>query len=209
MSETTTQRPQLPRDQPRPEQPHPGRPRRPAPDHDPAAGFENLYRANIDAVTAYFARRTTDPQTVADLTADTFVEAITSYTTFDPRRGSARAWLFGIARRIFARHCESDARHRERAVRLAGRRELTADHVEELRDRIDAEREGRSLVSELTRLPDLDRQAVELVDIAGLKAREAAQVLGISAGALRMRLMRARTRLRRAHATRPESGVTP
>lgn len=85
-----------------------------------------MYRANIDAVTAYFARRSTDPQTVADLTADTFVEAITSYTTFDPRRGTARAWLFGIARRVFAKHCESDARRRERAVRLAGRRELAA-----------------------------------------------------------------------------------
>ena len=115
-----------------------------------------MYRAHIDAVTAYFARRSTDPQTVADLTADTFVEAITSYSTFDPRRGTARAWLFGIARRVFAKHCESDARHRERAVRLAGRRDLAADHVEELLDRIDAEREGRALVSELTRLPDLD-----------------------------------------------------
>lgn len=167
-----------------------------------------MYRANIDAVTAYFARRSTDPQTVADLTADTFIEAITSYTTFDPRRGTARAWLFGIARRVFAKHCESDARRRERAVRMAGRRELAADHVEELLDRIDAEREGRALVSELTRLPDLDRQAVELVDIAGLKAKEAAEVLGISSGALRMRLMRARTRLRRAHTARPESGAT-
>ena len=205
MSETTTQRLQSARHQPRTVQKHPGYPRRPAPDHDPAASFEHVYRANIDAVTAYFARRSTDPQTVADLTADTFVEAITSYSTFDPRRGTARAWLFGIARRVFAKHCESDARHRERAVRLAGRRDLTADHVEELIDRIDAERDGRALVRELTALPDLDRQAVELVDIAGLKAKEAAKVLGISAGALRRRLMRARTRLRRAHTARPES----
>lgn len=168
-----------------------------------------MYRATIDAVTAYFARRTTDPQTVADLTADTYVEAITSYSTFDPRRGTPRAWLFGIARRVFARHCEADARRHERTLRLAGRRELAADHVGELLDRIDAEREGRALVTELTRLPDLDRQAVELVDLAGLKAKEAAKVLGISAGALRMRLMRARTRLRRAHDARPETGVTP
>ena len=167
-----------------------------------------MYRAHIDAVTAYSARRSTDPQTVADLTADTFVEAITSYSSFDPRRGTARAWLFGIARRVFAKHCESGARHRERTVRLAGRRDLAADHVEELLDRFDAEREGRALVSELTRLPDLDRQAVELVDIAGLKAKEAAKVLGISSGALRMRLMRARTRLRRAHTACPESGAT-
>jgi hypothetical protein len=49
------------------------------------AEFEALYRANVAAVTAYFARRSADPQTVADLTADTFAQAITSFATFDPR----------------------------------------------------------------------------------------------------------------------------
>ena len=48
-----------------------------AADAGAAAEFERLYRANVDAVTAYFARRTTDPQLVADLTADTFVAVIT------------------------------------------------------------------------------------------------------------------------------------
>ncbi len=208
MSETTTQPRRQPRTRSRNEQPHPPEPRRPPADHDPAVGFEHLYRSQIDAVTAYFARRSTDPQTVADLTADTFVEAITSYTSFDPRRGTERAWLFGIARRVFAEHCEAHARARERTARLAGRRELAADHVGELLDRIDAERVGRRLVTELTRLPALDRQAVELVDLAGLKAKEAAGVLGISPGAVRMRLMRARARLRRAH-ERPEVEETP
>jgi len=41
----------------------------------------------VAVVTAYFARRSADPQTVADLTADTFVQAITSFTTFNPRTG--------------------------------------------------------------------------------------------------------------------------
>jgi DNA-directed RNA polymerase specialized sigma24 family protein len=66
--------------------------------------FEALYRANVAAVIAYFARRSADPQTVADLTADTFVQAITSFTTFDSRKGTPRAWVFGIARRIYAAH---------------------------------------------------------------------------------------------------------
>jgi DNA-directed RNA polymerase specialized sigma24 family protein len=56
-------------------------------------------------MTAYFARRSADPQTVADLTADTFVEAIMSFAAFDPREGTPRAWVFGIARRIYAAHC--------------------------------------------------------------------------------------------------------
>jgi DNA-directed RNA polymerase specialized sigma24 family protein len=49
------------------------------------------------------------------------------------------------------------------------------------------------------------------VDPAGLQAKEAAQVLGIAPGTLRMRLMRARARLRKAagpdlaHGTDPSS----
>jgi RNA polymerase sigma-70 factor (ECF subfamily) len=165
---------------------------------DAAADFERLYRANIAAVTAYFARHSADPQTVADLTADTFVEAITSFGTFDPRKGTARAWVFGIARRIYASYCEEYSRQQVRVLRLAGRRDLDADQVGELVDRIDAERDGRALVSELAGLPALDRAVVELVDIAGLRTKEAASVLGLSGGAVRMRLMRARARLRKA-----------
>jgi hypothetical protein len=58
------------------------------PTEDAVGEFEALYRANVAAVTAYFARRSADPQAVADLTADTFVQAITSFATFGPRRGT-------------------------------------------------------------------------------------------------------------------------
>jgi DNA-directed RNA polymerase specialized sigma24 family protein len=37
---------------------------------------------------------------------------------------------------------------------------------------------------------------IELVDLAGLRPREAAAALGLRPGTVRMRLMRARTRLR-------------
>jgi len=84
------------------------------------AEFEAVYRANVAAVTAYFARRSAEPQTVADLTADTFVQAITSFATFDPRKGTPRAWVFGIARRIYAAHCQAHRQQRSRVERLAG-----------------------------------------------------------------------------------------
>ena len=165
------------------------------------AEFEQVYRTQVDAVTAFFARRSADPQTVADLTADTFVRVITSFGAFDPGKGSVRAWGFGIARRVYAAHCEANSQQRDKVVRLAGRRDLDCDQIGELVDRIDAERAGRRLVTELTSLPDQDRLAVELVDMAGLSAKEAAIVLGTSAGATRMRLMRARARLRKAAAS--------
>jgi len=189
---------------------------RPAPQHSgPAegavAGFETLYRANVTAVTAYFARRSAEPHTVADLTADTFVAAITSFATFDPRKGTARAWVFGIARRIYAAHCQEHGQQRSRVERLAGRRELAPDEIGDLINRIDAQRAGRALVTGLTSLPAADRAVVELVDLAGLQPREAAQVLGLAPGTLRMRLLRARARLRTAagpdlaHGTDPAS----
>ncbi|HUJ05329.1 MAG TPA: RNA polymerase sigma factor [Streptosporangiaceae bacterium] len=177
---------------------------------DGAVGeFEALYRANVAAVTAYFARRSADPQTVADLTADTFVQAITSFATFDPRRGTPRAWVFGIARRIYAGHCQARSQQRSGVERLAGRRELAPDEVGDLIDRIDAERPGRALVIGLTALPDADRAVVELVDLAGLQAKEAAQVLGVAPGTLRMRLMRARARLRTAASPDLAHGTDP
>jgi DNA-directed RNA polymerase specialized sigma24 family protein len=84
------------------------------------AEFAALYRANVAAVTAYFARRSADPQAVAGLTADTFAQAITSFATFDPRKGTPRAWVPGIARRIYAAHCEAHSQQRSRVERLAG-----------------------------------------------------------------------------------------
>jgi RNA polymerase sigma-70 factor (ECF subfamily) len=165
-----------------------------------AAEFERLYRANVAAVTAYFARRSADPHVVADLTADTFVAVITNFGSFDPRRGTARAWLFGIARHVYGAHCEAYSRQEHKLARLAGRRDLDSDQVEELCDRIDAERAGRELVTGLATMPDRDRAVIELVDIAGLAPKEAAAALGLSPGAVRMRLMRTRAQLRK-HAT--------
>jgi RNA polymerase sigma-70 factor (ECF subfamily) len=49
----------------------------------------------------------------------------------------------------------------------------------------------------VARLPELERVALELVELAGLAPREAAGALEISPAALRVRLFRARTRLRK------------
>jgi DNA-directed RNA polymerase specialized sigma24 family protein len=48
-------------------------------------------------------------------------------------------------------------------------------------------------------LPDVDRAAIELVDLEGFSPMEAAQALGVSRVAFRKRLSRARSRLRKEH----------
>jgi RNA polymerase sigma-70 factor (ECF subfamily) len=108
--------------------------------------FEKAYRANVGAVTAFFARRCADPQTVIDLTSETFVQAIDSLRTFDPRKGTVRAWIFGIARRVYAQHRAQVVDGRNAATRYAGQRVLEDSEIEELAARIDAERAGRELL---------------------------------------------------------------
>jgi hypothetical protein len=43
-----------------------------------------------------------------------------------------RAWLFGIAAHVFARHCEQSAGGRDAVARLGGHRTLDEDEIEEL-----------------------------------------------------------------------------
>jgi RNA polymerase sigma factor (sigma-70 family) len=163
----------------------------------PSSEFGVVYRECVGLVTAYFARRCTEPQVVADLVSETFVEAVASFGTFDQSKGSARGWLIAIARRVFARWCEGLSVDRMAIERLRGRLVLDTDETNELSERIDAEREGRELLERCALLPALEREAVELVDLTGLQPKEAARVLGVSAGTLRVRLHRARARLRK------------
>ena len=158
-----------------------------------------MYLRNVDVLMGYFARRCRDPHTVADLTSETFVRAMDGFARFDPRRGSDRAWLFGIAAHVFARHCEQSASGRDAVARLGGHRTLDEDEIEELAERIDAERVGAALMQRYARLPAIERAAIELVDLEGLTPKEAALALGVSRVAFRKRLSRARARLRKEH----------
>jgi RNA polymerase sigma factor (sigma-70 family) len=165
------------------------------------AEFEEIYRSNVGVVTAYFARRCREPQEVADLTSETIVRAAGSFDSFDPRRGSARAWLFGIAAHVWAARCAQLVNRREAIARLAGHRTLEVSEIDELAARIDAQREGRDLLKRCAVLSANERAAIELVDLAELTPKEAAAALGVPRGVLRMRLLRARARLRKEYDT--------
>jgi RNA polymerase sigma factor (sigma-70 family) len=165
----------------------------------PIAGsaFGDLYRAHVDAVAGFFARRCSEPQTVADLTSETFVRAISAYRRFDPDRGTARAWLIGIAHNVYRHHLTDLSVSRGTVQRLGGQMVLNEDDTEELAARIDAQHAGRALLQRLAASPEIERVALELVDVMGMTPTEAAQAAGVSAGALRVRLFRARARLRK------------
>ncbi len=164
-----------------------------------AAGtdFAVIYRANVAAVMGFFARRGLDPQTVADLTSETFAEAIGSLSSFDPRKGPPRPWLYAIARAVYARHRQQSTRQEQAVKQLCRQVVLDQDDIEDLEARIAAQQQSREVLERCTGLPELERPAIELVDLDGFTPAEAAASLGVSAGVLRVRLFRARTKLRK------------
>lgn len=164
--------------------------------------FEAFYRRHVAAVGRFVARRVDDPHLAADLTADVFLAVIESAAGYRPDRGSEIGWLFGVARNVIADERRRAARRLRVTGRMAGRRDLDADDVARIEERIDAESAARRTHRALSELPEQTRALVELVAVDGLTVGEAAAALGLSPVAARVRLHRARRSVR-AELARP------
>lgn len=158
--------------------------------------LDAFYRDNLPFVRQYVARRLDDPSDVADVTADIFLRVIRSAASYRAGLGPPRAWLTGIARNPVAEHRQVDAHHDIATRRLGGRRWLDEDSADRIVQRVAAEADARALLSLIAELPTSLRSVVELVAVDGLAVADAAAVLGISAGAARVRYHRARRRRR-------------
>ena len=88
---------------------------------DPVA-FTEFYRAHVDEVTRFVARRVADPQLVADLTAEVFLAVIEAAERYRGSHGGPRTWLYGIARNVIAAEFRRSAREQRAERLIAGRR---------------------------------------------------------------------------------------
>lgn len=158
--------------------------------------LERFYREHSAALRAFLARRVDQPDDVADLVADIFLAAIDHAHRFEPRQGTPRSWLFGIARNKVAGHERKRARRLRAESRIVGRRLLDEDATTRIEERIAAEQVTRTLYRALAALPARDRRLMELVAVDGLSIAQAAEQLGVKPGTARVRLHRSRSRLR-------------
>jgi RNA polymerase sigma-70 factor, ECF subfamily len=158
--------------------------------------FEVFYRENLEDLQRFVARRVGDRERAADLTAEIFLAAIDSAHRYRPRRGTPRAWLYGIARVVVASDGRRRGRERAREERLRGSALLDEDDAARMDARIDAAAQSRRLYEAMDRLPEAERAILELVAIDELTIVEAAAAAGVRPVTARVRLHRARRRLR-------------
>lgn len=154
--------------------------------------FDALYRSSRDDLYAYVASLLRDPAAAEEATATAFERAYRKRNRFDPARGEARAWLFGIARNAAL---DELRRRGRRADLVAEPADLAAEPVDN-----STERNERRLVlaAALDALEPRERELVALKFFAGLSNREIGSVVGISESNAGTRLHRAVNKLREA-----------
>lgn len=160
--------------------------------------FEAFYREHVEAIQGFVARRIGDRDRAADLTAEIFLAAIGAARRYRPGRGNPKAWLYGIAQNVVSIDRRRAGREHARDARLRGSALLDEGDGAEIEARIDAGREQRRLYEAMDQLSESERAVLELVAIDELSLAEAAAAAGVRPVTARVRLHRARRKLRGA-----------
>lgn len=154
------------------------------------AGDRDAYRALLvdlgPDLLAYIRRRLVNRHEVDDVYQEALLAIHVSRHTYERGR-PVEPWVFAIAGHVLARHVQ---RARQRTAR-----ELLID-VPPAEPMTIAGPSRAEVRQALGLLPQLQRQALELLQFAGLSVEVAAARAGTTAGALRVRAHRAHKTLR-------------
>lgn len=137
---------------------------------------------------AAFARRHVAVGDVPDVLSETFLQA---WRRWGEVPSPALAWLLGTSRNVINNHHRSEGRRAALVDRLA-RLDAAARPAD---DAGVMATERMAALESLSALPENQREALLLLSWDGLTSDEAAHVLGVRVGTLRVRAHRARAAL--------------
>ncbi len=169
------------------------------------ADFDLAYRTHYTGVRRFVFRLVDDPTVADELTQDTFLKA---YRHWDGFRGEAsvKTWLFRVARNTSLDHLRSP-RHRARVIEGRARSEDNdptdgeiavpgADPSPDLAASVRRIEMTACVRDYIDDLPETLRTPLILHDLEGFTNAEIADLLECSLAAAKMRLHRARGKLR-------------
>lgn len=130
-----------------------------------------------------------------DLTQEVFVNLYRRMNKKDFGPGeSVEGWLFGVARNLLRNRNQKVSRWLRRLQEFF-RSGGVSDPIAQPYESLELQRERRRIRERLAQMSEEDR-ALLLLDAEGYKGPELAEFLGLSSGAVRKRLQRARERAR-------------
>jgi RNA polymerase sigma-70 factor, ECF subfamily len=158
------------------------------------SAFPELYDLMAPRLYGYFMRQTRDGDLADDLTQQTLLKIHRARGQF-LRGAGVIPWAFAIGRRLLL---DSFRRHKREVSSEAGDEALdtASSNAPAADDLVQAQETARRIQKELLRLPESQRVAFELVKQEGLTFVEAAEVLGTTVAAVKLRAHRAYEALR-------------
>jgi RNA polymerase sigma-70 factor (ECF subfamily) len=161
--------------------------------------FTELYDVLAPRLRRYLLRASRDPGWADDLLQQTMLQIHRARGRFITG-AEVLPWAFAIARRLLIDGIRRRKKEQQTISLETGGREATPVDVAAVQhsadELIDGQRLARALDAELQRLPESHRVAFELVKNEGLSIREAAEVLGATPTAVKLRAHRAYAALR-------------
>ena len=164
-----------------------------------SGAMDDLIRGTYTDVYALCRRLLGDPADAADATQDVYLRVVRSVLGF---RGEAAfgTWLH----RVTVNVCMTELRKRgdvRARGQSAGWFDAVFDEIESTdtspEDRVTQADLARRTAKALAELPEDAREVVILRDVQGLSTKETAELLGVSEGAVKVRLHRAHANLRK------------
>jgi RNA polymerase sigma factor (sigma-70 family) len=154
--------------------------------------FGLIYDRHAPALLRFLGRRA-GARVAEGLVGELFRIAFERRKAFDPSRGSALPWLYGIGSNLLLKHRRGEARRLRASARMA------ADDAADKRANsaaLDARLLFPRVADAIEALPDDEREALLLFAWEELSYQSMAEALDLPIGTVRSRLNRARARLR-------------
>lgn len=153
--------------------------------------FQELYKETRQDLLGYVRRRASTAEDAADVLAETYLIAWREVDTL-PGGDPGRLWLFAVARNLLRKNARQARVRNALSDRLAAELRATDPNpATTIHDK-----QADELRTALAQLSDQDREILTLTAWEGLSPREIATVMNSHANTIRVRLHRARKRLR-------------
>lgn len=156
--------------------------------------FAAIYRCRHQGIFRFALQMCGSQALAEDVTQEVFMVLIRDPLTFDPKRGSLNAFLFGIARNQLLRRLQRERFYAPLENEQADETEsipINDDPLKQLTRNETIEAVRTAILS----LPARYREVVVLCDLHEMSYAETAQVLDCAIGTVRSRLHRARALL--------------
>jgi RNA polymerase sigma-70 factor (ECF subfamily) len=150
--------------------------------------FHSLYERYSQDVYRFALFLSGDASLADDIAQEAFVRAWV--TPGEVRGGTVKAYLFMIARNLYRAELRREARHVAMDVALPDRKP-SPEAIFEGREDLSA------VLNALQRLPEKDRAALLMHAQDGMPYATIAEALGLSVGAVKVKIHRARIKLQR------------